>query len=52
MHSIIASTALILAMQFALRDEQVLVVLVWNQLVQFVVYIVYLYFFKRKGVLK
>lgn len=50
----IASTALILGILHALRDEQVLVVLVWNQLVLFAVYIVvfvYLYLFKKKGVL-
>jgi hypothetical protein len=50
----IALTALMLAILQFFRDEQVLVILVWNQLVLFVVYIVvfvYLYLFKKKGAL-
>ena len=50
----LASTDMILAALHTLRDGQASVVFVWNQLALFIVYIVvfvYLYLFKKRGVL-
>ena len=50
----LASTDMILAAMHTLRDEQASVVLIWNQLVLFIVYVivfVYLYLVKKRGVL-